>query len=509
MAPGSKSVYGHRLFRYLEPQEVKRVLSRCSSRTVAKGELIFRSGDPGDRMYLLESGQVEVLDDRLQEPMVLAQIAAGSCFGEIALLDGQPRTKDVRALTACRVRELTRDDFLALFDEEPPLFAKLSRALNELLSSRLRGTLADDHPLIRYIRRLQRTTGGPPAPPTATDPRLAGEREILDRLYQAVLRAKRDLFALAEGFAGVAPEALVARGAAPVAVIIGDLLSHLEDALGEHPSLERLGQVKRLFLQEMYPCLMRSRTVDLAYLKPRGYSLDAEILERLHRNQEDGEDALGLLLDRWVLDQPLVAGLRRRIDAATEHLRRESAARLASGREEVRILSLGSGPALEAIVALSAPEGSARTVLTCIDADSEALAAVGRAATRAGVRERVRLLETDLLGMVEEDDALAGCDADLVYGLTILDRVDDVRAAALLAAAQRALRPGGCAYFATTSRLDPTHRFAELALEWFLSRRAPEELGALLAASPFPAEHCRIEEDPHGINLVAHATLGG
>jgi len=507
MSAPPSSVQGHRLFRYLEPQEVQRVLRRCTPRAVPKGEMIFRSGDPGDRMYLLEAGQVEVLDDRLQEPMVLAQIAAGSCFGEIALLDGKSRTKDVRAVTACRVRELTREDFLSWYDEEPALFAKLSRALNELLSSRLRGTLEDDHPLIRYIRRLQRSEVRPAPPPAAANPAVADERESLGQLYQSILRAKRDLFALADGFAGVAKEVLVARGAPAVAVIVGDLLKRLEDALGEHPSLERLGQVKRLFLQEMYPCLMRSRTLDLAYLKPRGYSLDADILERIHRDQEDGDDALGILLDRFVLDQPLVAGLRRRIDAATTYLRHETAARLAAGRAEVRLLCLGSGPALEAIAALSAPEGIERATLTCVDADGEALAAVGRLAAKAGVRARVRLLETDLLGLIEEADALGGNEADLVYGLTIVDRIDDARVATLFTAAHGALRPGGSLYFAATSRHDPSRRFAELALEWFLNRRSARELRALLAKSPFAAERCRIEEDPLGVNLVAHAVV--
>jgi CRP-like cAMP-binding protein/SAM-dependent methyltransferase len=507
MSASPGSVTGHRLFRYLEPEEVERVLRRCSSRAVPKGELIFRSGDPGDRMYLLEAGQVEVLDDRLQEPMVLAQIAAGSCFGEIALLDGQRRTKDVRAVTACRVRELTRDDFLSWFDDEPALFAKLSRALNEVLSSRLRGTLEDDHPLIRYIRRLQRSEIRPATPPSAAERAIADERESLGQLYQAILRAKRDLFALAEGFTGVAPEVLVARGAPAVAVIMGDLFNRLEEALGEHPPLERLGQVKRLFLQEMYPCLMRSRTLDLAYLKPRGYSLDAEILERIHRDEADGDDALGILLDRFVLDQPLVAGLRRRIDAATEHLRRESAARVAAGSEEVRILCLGSGPALEAIATLAAPEGIDRATLTCVDADGEALAAVGRLATAAGVRARVCLLETDILGLVDDPDALGGNEADLVYGLTIVDRVDDDRVGALFAAAHGALRPGGSLYFAATSRQDPSRRFAELALEWFLNRRSADEMRALLAGSPFASERCRVEEDPLGVTLIAHAQM--
>lgn len=489
-----------RLFRYLDPPEIERVLERCPARKVGKGEFVLRSGEAGDRMYLLESGQVEVLDDRLQEPLVLAQIGPGSFFGEIALLDGQRRTKDVRALTDCRVRELSRDDFLRLYQDDPGLFAKLSRALNEVLSSRLRGTLQEDDPLIRYIRRLQRSEPRPaPAPPR---PREADERLQLERLYQAILRAKRELFALADDLGTLPPAEVLARGAPPAARALGSLLAQVERALDDDPGRERLGQVKRLFLQEMYPCLMRSPTIDRAYLKPRGYSLDAEMLERIHRGEADGADTLGLLVDRFALDRPLLAALRRRIDDAADFLRRAAAA---CDRDEVRVVCIGCGPALEVIEALRAPAMQARATFTCIDPDGQALAALGERAARAGVRGRLRLLEADVIGMLDHPDPLRGSDADLIYGLTILDRLDDEPVAALLAAAHGALRDGGELRLAATSTDDPSGRFAEIVLEWFPRRRTPGDLRALLAESRFPGERCGVDADPLGVNLVARA----
>jgi putative peptide zinc metalloprotease protein len=95
------------LFRDLSPTELDLLLSRLAPVSVAAGETIIRQGEPGDRFYVVRSGQVEVERDG----HVLARLGPGEAFGEMALLLAVPRTATVRALEPTELLSLTPEDF--------------------------------------------------------------------------------------------------------------------------------------------------------------------------------------------------------------------------------------------------------------------------------------------------------------------------------------------------------------------------------------------------------------
>lgn len=96
----------------------------------APGEVIFAEGDPGDKMYVIRSGEVEILLDG----KVLEVLPGGGIFGEMALIDGSPRVATARARTACEVAPISEKTFLFLV-HETPFFAI---AVMRTLASRLR-----------------------------------------------------------------------------------------------------------------------------------------------------------------------------------------------------------------------------------------------------------------------------------------------------------------------------------------------------------------------------------
>jgi CRP/FNR family transcriptional regulator, cyclic AMP receptor protein len=83
--------------------------------TFAPGEVIFREGDKADKMYVVLSGEVEV---RLQGT-VIDTLAQGATFGEMALIDGSPRSATVVAKTSSEVAAINEKTFVLLVDEMP------------------------------------------------------------------------------------------------------------------------------------------------------------------------------------------------------------------------------------------------------------------------------------------------------------------------------------------------------------------------------------------------------
>ena len=80
------------------------------------GNVIFRQGDPGDRMYTIITGEVEVVREEPGEaPVVVATLGTGEFFGEMALVSDAPRLATVRATTPLELVAMTRGDFGALY----------------------------------------------------------------------------------------------------------------------------------------------------------------------------------------------------------------------------------------------------------------------------------------------------------------------------------------------------------------------------------------------------------
>ena len=96
------------IFAPLSPPVLEQLAARLAPVQAHAGEEIIRAGDPGDRFYVVDSGEVEVLLDG-RPPR---REGEGSYFGEIALLRDVPRTATVRAATDVALFALDRDDFL-------------------------------------------------------------------------------------------------------------------------------------------------------------------------------------------------------------------------------------------------------------------------------------------------------------------------------------------------------------------------------------------------------------
>ena len=111
------------LFSRLDDETLARCIESLRSRRYRRNETIFHQGDPGDSLYVIESGAVKIVlpDPEGEEGAIIATLHAGDFFGELALLDGAEHSATAIALEATEALVLRRDAFDRLVDEDPSL----------------------------------------------------------------------------------------------------------------------------------------------------------------------------------------------------------------------------------------------------------------------------------------------------------------------------------------------------------------------------------------------------
>ena len=122
-------------FAGLGREAVAAIAALCVHRSLAAGETLFLKGDPGDALYAVRRGQVRIATGtEAGRRLTLNILGPGDVFGEVALLDGRPRTADAVATEATELLMVRRRDFLALIEHRPAVAV----GIIELLCGRIR-----------------------------------------------------------------------------------------------------------------------------------------------------------------------------------------------------------------------------------------------------------------------------------------------------------------------------------------------------------------------------------
>jgi len=130
---------GHPIFGALGPDLLNQLTAYAVPRTVKRGTTIIERGDTGTALFAVCAGTVKISTPSADgKGAVFNLVSEGAIFGEIAVLDGLPRTADAIALTDCELMVIERRDFVALIRERGEFAVKLI----EVLCRRLRHTTA-------------------------------------------------------------------------------------------------------------------------------------------------------------------------------------------------------------------------------------------------------------------------------------------------------------------------------------------------------------------------------
>jgi uncharacterized membrane protein len=125
------------LFESLDTEAARELSELLETIDRKAGAILFRAGDQGDAMYLIERGKVRIyVQAKDGHEVTLTELYRGDFFGEMALLDGKPRSADARVTEDARLAVLSREHFLSFMQSNPNVALEMLTAL----ANRLRHT---------------------------------------------------------------------------------------------------------------------------------------------------------------------------------------------------------------------------------------------------------------------------------------------------------------------------------------------------------------------------------
>jgi CRP-like cAMP-binding protein len=133
------------LFERLTPEQAERLDRRASLLTFRRRSLIYSSTEPGQSVMILASGRVKIKDITPEgKETILAFIEEGEIFGELALLDSQPRSEFAEAVEDSQVLVIPREELLWLMEQRPDVSLSVTKLIGfrrRRIENRLRNVL--------------------------------------------------------------------------------------------------------------------------------------------------------------------------------------------------------------------------------------------------------------------------------------------------------------------------------------------------------------------------------
>jgi CRP/FNR family transcriptional regulator, cyclic AMP receptor protein len=139
----------------LAPDDLRWLGERARRRRLARGDIIFQKDDPGQSLFIIESGTVRIYVPGTQgADLTLAVMGEGDFFGDMSLLDGRPRSASAAAATEAVLLSLERNDFTTLVRSRPDA----ALAILAVVATRLRESdqMATDLAFLDVSGRLAR-----------------------------------------------------------------------------------------------------------------------------------------------------------------------------------------------------------------------------------------------------------------------------------------------------------------------------------------------------------------
>jgi CRP-like cAMP-binding protein len=482
-------------FSFLNEQDRRLLFRKARRLTGRRGDVLLAEGVRQRNLFLIRKGYVRVERAGHGQGVAVARLGPGQVFGEMSFLEETGAAASVIAEEDVEADVVEGPDVEALLASDTGFSARFFHSLAVCMAHRLRKTNASVT-LLQEEARLNRFR--PDRTGQLTERQVPaglveGVRAFKDRLHE-LARAPAPERAAGVGSACDGLRQLLEQYTRPEALVeIG-----YDDLRAFRKPAQLARGVGGYVFRETFPLFMTSATMARCYMKPRGYAEDRETLERIYRNQPQGDGPLGADLDRWFLSRPVCQARRASRQRMTALVRQATTA--ADGPGPVRITSLACGTA-EELFDLPA-DAAGRVRATCIGGDPEALRAVAEVARDRGSADHITFLQADVIGLASDLGRVTLGPQRLIYALGLCDYLPDARLRQLLDWLYDHLDAGGSVALDNLHDANPDLAFMEHVLEWHVHARPEERLRELVAGSKFRGPAPRVERDEAGLFLV-------
>ncbi|HHS84010.1 MAG TPA: Crp/Fnr family transcriptional regulator [Gammaproteobacteria bacterium] len=124
------------LFSELSREDISLIASYGQTRSYPRNSIIINKGDESDCLYIVQGGRVKVyVSDEYGAEIILRYEGPGEYFGELALIDEEPRSASVATTEECRLTYVSRAKFEECLHERPEISVKLIRAMSKRIRS--------------------------------------------------------------------------------------------------------------------------------------------------------------------------------------------------------------------------------------------------------------------------------------------------------------------------------------------------------------------------------------
>jgi CRP-like cAMP-binding protein len=132
------------LFEEFPANELAEVMSLSTTDVFQKGDEVFAQKDQATALYIIKLGSVRIYGETANgDKIEVAMIGTGSHFGEMSLIDGEPRSATAEVAEKTEIVKISYDKLKKLLDSKPNMAAKFYKSISKFLSGRLRQTTTD------------------------------------------------------------------------------------------------------------------------------------------------------------------------------------------------------------------------------------------------------------------------------------------------------------------------------------------------------------------------------
>lgn len=146
------------IFTQLDSGELKKLANIIQEKEYPEGETIFKESEPGDKVYIVQAGEVKIRKslpaEAEKEEVRLARFKEGEIFGELSIFDEKPRSASAIASREAKLLVITKQDLDRLLDEDKGLGIKILLQIIRKISSRLRMTDESIGSLTEFLRKV-------------------------------------------------------------------------------------------------------------------------------------------------------------------------------------------------------------------------------------------------------------------------------------------------------------------------------------------------------------------